>query len=441
MKNKETAKFLLNLLNNLVMTLLYILVVVYFYNANTEFDYGVRGYIVLGIIYGLLLYFLFSLLDVYKLGNKKISDIVLSQTMALFAGDVLMFFILSLVEGHLLYVRWPYLLLFVIQILFTVLLSYRNSLYIRNNFKPLNAIVVYNKESYKNIIKKLKKYQQYEFTIKKTVNEKDVKTKTIDEITDKYECVICADISHELKKKIVKMSYTKNKYVYDVPSITDVFMKTSEITNYIDTPIFRLNKFGPSIVGNFIKRAMDIFGGVLLLILGSPLMLVSAIVIKLQDGGDVFFKQKRLTKGGKEFELIKFRSMIMNAEPDGKMIKAKENDPRITKYGRFIRRTRIDELPQVFNILKGEMSFVGPRALRVEEYKTNENDFPEFKYRLKVKAGLTGYAQIYGKYNTSYRDKLLLDICYIENYSVITDIKLILMSIVNMFVKDSTQGF
>lgn len=441
MKNKETAKFILNLSNNLLMTLLYVLMVVAFYNTNTEFDYGIRGYIVLGIIYALIYHFACSLLDAYKLGNKKIMDIILSQGMSLFGCDFVMFFILSLIEGHILYVRWPYLALFLIQIALVVLLSYYHSLNIRNNFKPLNAVVIYNKDSYKTIIKKLKTYQEYEFAIKKVIDEKDVKIKVINELVDKYECIICADISHELKKKIVKKCYEKDKYVYDVPSITDMFMKSSEVTNYIDTPIFRLNKFGPSIVERFIKRAMDIFGGVLLLILGSPFMLVSAIVIKCQDGGDVFFKQKRLTKGGKEFELIKFRSMIMNAEPEGKMIRAKENDNRITKYGKFIRSTRIDELPQVFNILKGDMSFVGPRALRVEEYETNENDFPEFRYRLKVKAGLTGYAQIYGKYNTNYRDKLLLDIYYIENYSLITDIKLILMSIVNIFVKDSTQGF
>ena len=189
------------------------------------------------------------------------------------------------------------------------------------------------------------------------------------------------------------------------------------------------------------KDSGFVYGGILLLVLGSPFMLISIIIIKLQDGGDVFFKQTRLTKDGREFEMIKFRSMVMNAEPEGKMIKAKENDPRITKYGKFIRATRIDELPQVINILKGEMSFVGPRALRIEEYKENEKEFPEFKYRLKVQAGLTGYAQLYGKYNTSFRDKLLFDMYYIENYSLIEDIKLILMSFVNIFIKDSTQGF
>ena len=131
----------------------------------------------------------------------------------------------------------------------------------------------------------------------------------------------------------------------------------------------------------------------------------------------------------------------MNAEPDNKMIRAKQDDPRITKFGSFMRRTRIDELPQVFNILKGDMSFVGPRALRIEEYKQNEKDFPEFTYRLKVQAGLTGYAQLYGKYNTTFRDKLLLDIYYIENYDLITDIKLILMTVVTILRKDSTEGF
>lgn len=438
-KDKVTTRIILNFLNSLCMSVLYIVMIVIFYDKNAEFDYGPRGYIVLSLLY-LALYYIFNVAyGSYKLGNRKILDLTLSQHMSLFITDIIMFFILSLIEGHILYTRWPYVLLFVVQIILSTFLCYKNTLYIRNNFEPLSAIAIYNTDNYKKIIDKLKIYQQYEIDIKKSISEKELKN--IDENLKKYDSVVCIDITHNFKKKIVKYCYENNKSIFDVPSITDMVIKSSEVVSLIDTPIFKLNKFGPNKVEKVLKRTMDIFGGILLLVLGLPFMLISIIIIKLQDGGDVFFKQTRLTKDGREFEMIKFRSMVMNAEPEGKMIKAKENDPRITKYGKFIRATRIDELPQVINILKGEMSFVGPRALRIEEYKENEKEFPEFKYRLKVQAGLTGYAQLYGKYNTSFRDKLLFDMYYIENYSLIEDIKLILMSFVNIFIKDSTQGF
>lgn len=440
-RNKETMKFILNLVDVLLMALLYVLTIIIYYDKNYEYSYGLRGYIVLSVLYIVILYIFNHAFGSFELGTKKISDIILSQGMSLLIVDVVMFFVLSLIEGHILYVRYPHLLLYVVQMIVSSYVVYKHSLIIRERFKPLDALVIYGDNSYKKVVSKLKIYQQYEFKIKKCLSEKDINYKKILETIKDYECIICIEMTYEKKKLVVKNAYENDKYIYDVPSITEVLIKSSKVSSLIDTPILKLNKFGPNEVEKVLKRAMDIFGGVLLLIVGSPIMLISSIIIKLQDGGDIFFKQKRLTKDGKVFELIKFRSMIMNAEPNNKMIRAKENDERITKYGSFMRKTRIDEIPQVLNILKGEMSFVGPRALRIEEYEENKNDFPEFNYRLKVQAGLTGYAQLYGKYNTSFRDKLLFDVYYIENYSLMEDVKLILMSFFNMFIKDSTEGF
>lgn len=440
-QKKELSRFKINTMNCICMVFLYILMVIIYYDKNAEFDYGIRGYLVFSVLY-LLMYHIFnSAFGAYKVGNRKILDISLSQGMSIIICDIVMFFVLSLIEGHILYLKWPYFCLILIQVLLSVLFNYFGTLYIRNNFKPLNAIAIHDSLNYQEIIDKLKVYQQYEFNINKIVNEKEIENSDFDSLFNNYECVICIEVSHEVKNKVVNYCYENNTHIFDVPNVTDVIIKSSVITSLIDTPIFKINKFGPNIIESIVKRAMDIFGGILLLIIGSPFMLISTIIIKLQDGGEIFFKQKRLTKDGKVFEMIKFRSMIMNAEPDGKMIPAKENDDRITKYGRFMRRTRIDEIPQVFNILKGDMSFVGPRALRIEEYEENKDSFPEFRYRLKVKAGLSGYAQLYGKYNTSFKDKLLFDLYYIENYSLIEDIKLILMSFINIFRKDSTQGF
>ena len=195
-----------------------------------------------------------------------------------------------------------------------------------------------------------------------------------------------------------------------------------------------------SIEQRFIKRTIDIVCALILIILSSPFMIITAILVKCYDGGPVLYKQVRCTRDMKEFKILKFRSMRTDAEKDGVARLASKNDSRITPIGKFIRKVRIDELPQLFNILKGEMSFIGPRPERPEIIKQYQEDMPEFTFRTKVKAGLAGYAQVYGKYNTTPYDKLKLDLYYIENYSVWLDLKLMLLTFKILFVPDSTEG-
>lgn len=434
----DTLRFLLNLLNIVVLAFFNLFITRNIYGKMRGYDYRFRGYFVLLLLFVLISSMFFDSFDAFKIGLIKTTNLILSNIISLIFINIVMFFILCLIEGKLIAI-WPQMLILLLQIIYICIASYYETKFIRTKNIPQKALVVYGDKKYKLVVEKLKSYQYFEFDIVKCVDEKNICSKKID--YQKYDCVITIDTSHDIKKIIAKECYSNNKNVFDVPSITDMLIKASEVTNFIDTPLFKLNKFGPSQVEKVIKRIIDLIGATLMLIITSPIMLITAIIIKLQDGGDVFFRQKRLTIDGKEFELVKFRSMIMNAEPNGKMIKAKEDDPRITPFGKFIRATRIDELPQIFNIFTGSMSYVGPRALRVEEYEENEKDFPEFRYRLKVKAGLTGYAQIYGKYNTNFRDKLLLDIYYIENFSIIEDFKLLLMTAVTMLKKDSTEGF
>ena len=208
-----------------------------------------------------------------------------------------------------------------------------------------------------------------------------------------------------------------------------------------DTPLMLIRSRGLNWAQRFFKRLMDIVLCLIAMVVAAPLMLIVGCLIKLEDGGPVFYKQERVTIGGKQFEILKFRSMIVDAEKYNVAQLAEQNDPRITKVGRFIRATRLDELPQILNILKGDMSIVGPRPERRELIDKYEKEIPEFNYRLKVKGGLTGYAQVYGKYNTSPYDKLRLDLMYIENYSLLLDIKLILMTVRVIFKKESTEGF
>ncbi|WP_185750434.1 sugar transferase [Butyrivibrio sp. AE3003] len=190
-----------------------------------------------------------------------------------------------------------------------------------------------------------------------------------------------------------------------------------------------------------LKRVFDLFFSILALIVLSPIFVLVAVAIKLEDRGPVFYKQDRVTIGGKVFGIVKFRSMIEDAEKDGKPIPAGEDDNRITKVGRFIRATRIDELPQLINIIVGDMSIVGPRPERVEHVEKYTQDIPEFAFRLKVKGGLTGVAQVFGKYNTSPLNKLKMDLYYITNYSLLLDLQIIFETVKILVQKESTEGF
>ncbi len=218
-------------------------------------------------------------------------------------------------------------------------------------------------------------------------------------------------------------------------------MRNAEELNLFDTQLALIREYELTFEQRFMKRMMDIIISLLALIILSPLMLIVALCIKIYDGGTVFFTQERYTKDFKKFKIHKFRSMIMDAEKPGQVIPAVEHDPRITPIGKFIRATRIDELPQFIDILVGNMSLVGPRPERIEHVNKYCKEVPEFGMRLKVKGGLTGYAQVYGKYNTSAYDKLKLDLSYISNYSLMLDLKIILLTLRTIFSKESTEGF
>ena len=205
-------------------------------------------------------------------------------------------------------------------------------------------------------------------------------------------------------------------------------------------PILKNQRFKPSVEYTFLKRTMDIVASGLALIILSPVFLITTIAVK-SDGGPAFYRQKRLTKDGKVFEILKFRSMCVDAEKySGAVLSAGESDSRITKVGRVIRACRIDELPQLINILKGDMSIVGPRPERPEIQAEIEKDVPEFSLRLQAKAGLTGYAQVYGKYNTTFYDKLLMDLMYISRPSILEDLTIILVTLRILTSKESTEG-
>ncbi len=261
------------------------------------------------------------------------------------------------------------------------------------------------------------------------------------ESLETYDGVIIGDITSELRNDVLKNCYARGIRTYTLPKITDVLLKSGEVMEVFDSPLFLNRNSGLSLEQAAIKRVSDILMSLTGLIIASPFMLIIAIAIKAEDGGPVFFKQARCTKDGRVFDILKFRSMIVDAEKSGISVPATEKDPRITKVGNIIRSTRLDELPQLINILKGDMSVVGPRPERIEHVREYCEEIPEFQYRMSVKGGLTGYAQVYGKYNTSAYDKLKLDLLYIQNYSIILDLEIILKTVQVLFTKESTEGF
>jgi len=261
------------------------------------------------------------------------------------------------------------------------------------------------------------------------------------EMLEDYTAVfLCGVHSHE-RNLILKYCVANGVVVYIIPRVGDVIMSGAKKIPMFHLPMMRVDRYSPPPEFQLAKRALDIGLGVLLMLLFSPILLIAAIAVKLEDGGPVFYRQVRLTKDGREFNMLKFRSMVVSAEQDGvARLSTGDDDPRITRVGRVLRAHRFDELPQLFNVLGGSMSLVGPRPERPEIAAEYEREMPEFALRLQCKAGLTGYAQVYGKYNTTPYDKLQMDLMYISRPSIVEDIKILFATFTILFKRESTEG-
>ncbi|MBQ2582877.1 MAG: sugar transferase, partial [Erysipelotrichaceae bacterium] len=359
---KENAKIALSITNIFVMEIIFLATLMMGY-LNYFFYYS-NGYLVFFALYLLLFVLIGKMFDSFDLGNTTTTDLFLSYTLTLVVCNFLVYFILCLITLRLIPVG-PIVLMQIIETVVIALLLYMENRYVKLNFPPVRVVAIYGEEQY-GLIGKLNSIRDLAMSVVRTVDLNDLDYDRFDEYLEDADGVVTLDVHHENKKRIFKECYDKGLLVFDVPSITDMFLASSDILHLVDTPILRINKYGPSEVEKIVKRFIDILGSLVLIILTSPIMLGTAIAIKAQDGGDVFYRQTRLTKDRKEFRIIKFRSMVMNAEKNTGVVLAKENDDRITKVGKFIRKTRFDELPQLINILKGEMAFVGPRPERPE---------------------------------------------------------------------------
>ncbi len=408
------------------------------YNSHIVYPFADRGNWFIYMLYSLLLAIFFHSFDGFKYGTYRMSNIITAQILSTAGTLFIMYLIIVLLSAGFV-TPVPLLVALVADAFGIILITIIGDRTIKRVFPAKKTIVIYGEYSPDVFMHKVA-MRSDKFDVKQIVNV-DIGFKELEKIIMQAESVIIYDVHSEKRNKILKICFENDIRAYTTTKVSDILVRGAERLHIFDTPLLLYRNIGLNFEQRFLKRSMDIIISLIMLVITSPLLLLSAIAIKFYDGGPVFFRQARGTIGGKIFYIHKFRSMIVDAEKDGAPHPAEERDPRITPVGRFLRATRLDELPQLIDILVGNMSLVGPRPERIEHIKQYSEEIPEFQYRLKVRGGLTGYAQLYGKYNTTPYDKLQLDLMYIQNYSIFLDIRLILMTVKIMFMKESTEGF
>lgn len=443
MKARDQYKKLINFIARVVLISLETLIFAYiwyeFYsrNINNENIFYRRGnWAVIGI-YILILFFFTKNFGGYKIGYLRISDICLSQLLAIFCANVVVYIEICAILKD--YVNPnPVFLLTVLEIVVIFPWVYISRWLFTRLFPPRRLLVVYDERSPKYIIEKINERPD-KYHVCEAVNVSKGRERVLQKIHE-YEAVVLCDIKANIRNDLLKYCFEHSIRTYVTPKLSDIIITGAEGIYLFDSPLLLSRNQGLTADQLLVKRLMDIVISAVLLVIMFPFMLIVAFLIKIYDHGPVFYYQDRLTRDGKVFRMIKFRSMRMDSEKDGAMV-AKKHDDRVTPIGRFLRRIHFDELPQIINVFKGDMSFVGPRPERPEIAELYSAKIPEFGFRLKVKAGLTGYAQVYGRYNTTPYDKLKLDLTYIENYSVFMDIKIIFGTFKVLFQKENTEGF
>lgn len=424
-----------------IQTLIYawLWFMIYYPLVRLRLKFYRNGHLLVLLLYFVLLLFLTKTYGGMDVGYQKPFDVSLSQIFPLLMVNVFTYVQDSLLRNWMLPIGWT-LLVTLIQIGFAVFWIRVSDYVYHRVFPPTKLLLIYGRRKVEPILAKLaSRPEKYEIagTISICEGMENIRKKILD--SGKM-AVVFWDIPLEERNDLMKFCYANGVRQYLIPAITDVLVKGSAQLHLFDTPIYLTREYALTFGERFCKRAMDIVCAVILLILTSPFFLITAILIHCYDHGPVFYRQVRCTLNQKEFEIIKFRSMRVDAEKDGVARLAAEHDDRITPIGHFIRKTRIDELPQLINILQGDMSFVGPRPERPQIIAQYMEEMPEFAYRMKVKAGLAGYAQVYGKYNTTPYDKLKLDLTYIQNYSMGLDLKLMLLTLKTVFTPEATEG-
>lgn len=401
-----------------------------------------RTSVVITFTWIIVTYLLTAIYGKFDIGARKARPIITSLTLTTVMTDIVAYLLLNIMNRNednnqtfKIEFAGIFLGILIIHVLLIILISALANAFYYWVQEPKKTVVLISEPSSEKMIRRVIGNFKKKFKITAVA---DYRSDNVKSLIEEAEAVFLYDIPMSERVQVINECYRKKKDIHFNPEISDILVQSARQTMFDDMAVLSCEEKAISFEQRIVKRLMDIGISLVALILSSPIYVIAAIGIKLCDRGPVFFRQKRATLNGKVFSIYKFRTMRVDS--DNRSVT--KDDDRITGIGKFLRKYRLDELPQFINILKGEMSVVGPRPEMMENVEKYTADMPEFKYRLRMKAGLTGYAQIVGKYNTTSRDKLILDLMYIENFSVFKDIQLIFQTVLVLLkADDSTEAF
>ena len=388
-KYRRLIKLFFGLLLTLALSGIYGYIFTNWLNQIIWAPFWRRGIWMMVFIYTVLLAFFLMIYGGYRIGVLRVGNLIYSQTLALFFTNFITYFQIT-VQDKKFTTPLPIITNFVLSLIVASILTYLLSKAYSAIFPPRRLLLAYGERNDFNLMEKMS-IREDKYVIAKIMYYADF-IEDMETQVSLFDAIIVGDIPSHERNMIIKYCFSRGIRTYSVPKLSDILLRSSEEFNLFDSPLLLSRNVGLQIEQEWMKRCMDLVFSIIGLILSSPIFLLAAISIKATDRGPVFYTQKRLTRGGEVFDILKFRTMIQDAEKYTGAMLSEENDPRILPVGRVLRATRLDELPQLINILKGEMSLVGPRPERPEIAADIEEKIPEFAYRLKVKAGLTGLA-------------------------------------------------
>ena len=428
---------IIKIMDAVLMTVPFALCWYLYYAKHIASPFYAKGdYLVVALFFVLFVIF-GRVYDAFLMSMQRISEIVYAQFLAAAVSDFIMYIVIWLLSKHLPNIL-PGVAALIGQVILAAVWAYNAHHAYFKIFPPQATAVIYDtRQGMEKLIGKYGLDTKYKVVLTATADECIANLAMLDGVST----VFMSGIHSHDRNVILKYCVENNIGTFVIPRIGDTIMSGAYPMHMFHLPMLKVGRYHPQPEYLFIKRLLDIVISAVALVVLSPIFLVTAIAIKVTDHGPVFYKQIRLTKDGKEFGILKFRSMRVDAEKDGvARLSSGEHDDRITPVGKVIRACRIDELPQLLNILRGELSIVGPRPERPEIAAQYCEEMPEFSLRLQAKAGLTGYAQIYGKYNTTPYDKLVMDLMYIAHPSIVEDLKIMFATVKILFMPESTEG-
>ncbi len=387
-------------------------------------------------LYAMILFFLMRTYGGFSIGLMRLSESFLSHILTIICANFVGYFEIAMLTITYHKVM-PFLMITLAECLFSCVLVYIFQKIYERLYPPHRLLVIYGEYSPDAMVAKMKQRSEH-YKVDGLVHI-SVGMERLSEMIGDYEGVVLCDLPAQERNDLLKLCFDRSVRTYVTPKISDILFSGMDDIYMFDTPLYLARNQGLQPVDRMAKRIFDVIFSMLCIVIASPIMLLIAVAIKIGDGGPVFYTQTRLTVHARPFQIIKFRTMRIDAEKDGARLAARD-DERITTVGRFLRASHLDELPQLFNVFIGDMSMVGPRPERPEIFEEYEKSIPEFAFRLKVRAGLTGFAQVYGQYNTTPYDKLKLDMTYIQQFSLVMDLKILFLTGRILFVREKTEG-